>query len=68
MRHKDSAMIVDQSCVEVLVTYFWERVEGGIETDLISVEVIIAGKGIDILWQLNDQQRNHIIEQVNDSL
>lgn len=69
--------IVDDSCLELVVSYNIREEEsqieechgfhelgGGHEVELLSVEVVIAGIGIDILKQLNDKQQQRVIDNL----
>jgi hypothetical protein len=69
--------VVDDSCLELVVSYNireeesqieechgFHEVGGGHEVELLSVEVVIAGKGIDILKQLNPKQEQRIIDNL----
>lgn len=67
MKQKESELIVDENGIEVLVTYTTENITqieechgihdlGYIDIELTNVEVIIAGRGIDILHLMNDKQ------------
>lgn len=75
---RDTSLIVDESGIEVLVTYEWENspiereeghgyhiVGGGLEVDLESVEIVIkGGNSIDILPLLTEKQKDSIIDQL----
>lgn len=69
--------ICDDNGIEVLVGYLFEQSESQVEethglhevglivyTELRSVEVLIAGTGIDILPRLSDKQKEHIISKL----
>jgi hypothetical protein len=67
MKEKKSELIVDENGIEVLVSYTTEYIKQieefhGIhdfsydDVELTSVEVVISGKGIDILRFLDDKQ------------
>jgi hypothetical protein len=75
----NSETIIDEDGIELLVGYDFERidsycefpensasiVEGWIETELTSVEVIIKGRGIDLLPLMNEDQKGHIVSLLN---
>jgi len=75
---KNAETISDDNGVELLIGYQYEAekdyyeepgnpftlVKGMVYTELTSVEVVIKGKGIDILPQLNDRQKEYIICQL----
>lgn len=74
---KNSETIVDESGIEILVSYRYERSESQREechglhevglmiyTELTSVEVVICGKGIDILPMMTDKQKDFVIGQL----
>jgi hypothetical protein len=74
---KNSETLVDESGIEILVGYEYEKSPSQIEeghglhevglmtyTDLTSVEVVIKGKGIDILPLMTGRQKEFIIEQL----
>lgn len=77
MKH-NAETIVDESGIEILVGYEFEKekdheeepgnpstlVQGLVYTELKSVEVVICGRGIDILPRLNERQTKFIIEQL----
>lgn len=73
----NSECILDTDGFEILVNYDYEKsdsqleeghgineVGGMVETDLISVEVVIAGVGIDILNLLSEKQKTTIISKL----
>jgi hypothetical protein len=75
---KNTETLADENGIEVLVSYQYEQsdsqIEQGhgyhevgqlVETTLTSVEIVIAGWGIEILDRLNDAQRERIIENLN---
>ncbi|HEY9701455.1 MAG TPA: hypothetical protein V6C58_03375 [Allocoleopsis sp.] len=77
LRH-NTETILDENGIELLVGYDyevsesqWEECHGYhdvgkmIYTELTSVEVIIKGRGIDILPFLDDRQREFIIHSLN---
>lgn len=66
--------IIDENGIEVIVNYDYEndkQIEeghglhnvGGIVIELKLVEVVIAGKGLNILPMLDNNQRNSLINQ-----
>lgn len=57
---KDVVTLIDQSGVEVLVAY---TLTGG-EIELTSVEIVIAGRGIDILKAMDIRQLRAIEDEV----
>lgn len=78
MRTKHTETIVEQGCVEMIVTYVWERepsqieechgyheLGGGVSVILLNVEVIIKGKSIDILSFLDKKQEMAIIDDLS---
>lgn len=72
--------LIDESGIEILVSYrtIKSEPEDVHEDDwsthvltyieLNSVEVVIKGKGIDILPLMNEKQKFFIVEQINDEL
>lgn len=74
----NTELIVDNNGFEILVSYDYEEekaryeeqgnvasfVAESVYTELRSVEVIIAGTGIDILPMMNKRQHNQIIEKL----
>ena len=76
MKEKESELIVDENGIEVLVTYTTEAIKQieefhGIhdlsytDVELTSVDVIIAGRGIDILRFLDDKQMSVIKDNLS---
>ena len=75
---KDTTLIVDESGIEILVTYQWEQnapqyeeghgihlVDDGLYVELEAVEIAIkGGNSVDILPQLNHKQQQSIIDQL----
>jgi hypothetical protein len=71
--------LVDQGPFEINVSYSWTDspayeaepgnpntyVERLRETELLSVEVVIAGKGIDILPQLTEKAKQQIVHELS---
>lgn len=61
--------IVDENGIEILVGYDYEHgyddTGSRISVELTSVEVIIKGRGIDILRQLTEQQIKYVIDQLD---
>jgi hypothetical protein len=70
--------ILHESGIEVIATYEYtedspqieechgfHNVGGGFCVDLERLEIIIAGKSIDIYSLLNDEQKNAIIDQLS---
>lgn len=77
MKH-NSELISDDNGIEVLVGYNYETSgshkeychgehEVGLltETILTSVEVVICGRGIDILPMLTKREKEHIVQKLN---
>lgn len=77
MQH-NTETITDENGIEILVGYDYEQspsqIEEGhgyhevgnlIETELKTVEIVIAGKGIDILPSMNEKQKEAIVELLN---
>lgn len=68
MKH-NAETIVDESGIEVLVGYDYEK--NGLngtavfDTELTSVEVVIGGRGIDILPQLTEPEKDFIVSKLN---
>lgn len=69
--------IIDDSGIEIIVggtiqsnscnteeCHGLHEVGGGDDITLTSVEVVIAGKGVDILNLLSDKQKNRIIDEI----
>lgn len=77
MRH-NTELIVDQNGIEILVAYEFEKspafyeepgnpntlVEPMVLTELQSVEVVISGRGINILPMLYESEKEAIIEML----
>lgn len=71
---KNSEIISDDGGIELLVGYAYEQsasqIEEGYEvglmiyTELTSVEVVIKGKGINILPLMTDRQKDFVIGQL----
>jgi hypothetical protein len=70
--------IIDQEGIELIVSYEWEKGEpqieechgyhdvGGLVTcELLSVEVVIAGIGIEILPVLEEKQKRVIFDAIS---
>jgi len=70
--------IVDDNNIEMVVEYEYEKTSSQVEeghgyhdvgnmiyTTLKTVELIIAGVGIDIISTLNDRQKNFIISKLS---
>lgn len=77
MKH-NSETIIDESGIEILVGYDYEKSPSQTEechgfhevgnlvyTELKSVEVVIKGKGIDILPNMSEKQKTYIISLLN---
>ncbi len=76
---KETQTFGDDYPFETIVSYKWEdsepfeaepgnpgtRVSGLRYTELTSVEVVVKGRGIDILPQLTDKEKESIISQLN---
>lgn len=74
-----SETLVDENGIELIVGYEYDKtepyyeepgnvasfVEPTVETTLHSVEVVIAGKGVDILNQLTEQQKQSIVSKLD---
>ena len=59
--------LVDENGIELLVNYDYEKSDGedGLYlTELKSVEIVIAGTGIDILGLMNEKQKGAIISKL----
>lgn len=74
---KNCEIICDENGFEILVSYLYDQsssqVEQGhgyhevgllINTELRSVELVIAGTGIDVLPRLSERQKDHIISKL----
>jgi hypothetical protein len=74
----ESQTLVDENGIEILVGYESETSDSQIEeghgehevgclvcVELKSVEVIIAGRGIDILPMLNERQKDAIVSKIS---
>lgn len=74
---KNSEIICDDNNIEILVGYRYEQSASDIQeghgfhevglmvyTELTSVEVVICGKGIDILELMTDKQKDFVIGQL----
>ena len=74
---KNVETIVDESGIEILVAYDYEQSESQVDeghgyhevglmiyTELTSVEVVIKGRGIDILPLMTEKQKEYIIENL----
>lgn len=76
MKHCET--LLDEAGVELLVSYEREQIRESIHedyptelmtyTELYSIEVVIAGKGIDILPFMTEKQKLAIIENLNENL
>jgi hypothetical protein len=77
-KNHTSQTLVDQNGIEVLVGFNYDYDHGhleechghhvignGYDIELTSVEIVIAGIGIDILPQLSRKQQNAIIEEID---
>lgn len=70
MKH-NAETIVDESGIEVLVGYDYNKQNGAhpevavFDTELTSVEVVIGGRGIDILKQLTEPEKDFIVSKLN---
>lgn len=70
MRH-NAETIVDESGIEVLVGYDYNKPDyvnletAVFDTELTSVEVVIGGRGIDILPQLTEPEKDFIVSKLN---
>jgi hypothetical protein len=75
---RNSETICDDNGIEILVGYRYETSDSQVEechglhevglmteTTLTSVEVVIAGRGIDVLPMLTKKQKDHIIDKLN---
>lgn len=73
----NTEQIIDHNGFEINVTYTFEKslsqieechgsheVGGGYDVQLVSVEILFGGKGIEILPKMNERQKNHIIDQL----
>lgn len=74
---KNCETICDDNGIEILVGYLYShsasQIEEGhgyhevgllVETELRSVEIVIAGVGIDILPRLTEHQKEHIVSKL----
>lgn len=67
---KNTEVIIDQNGIEILATYeYTPKDEGDLslgyyDTALLSVEVIIGKKGVEILLLLNEKQKDSIIDKL----
>lgn len=74
---KNCETICDDNGIEIIVGYLYDQSESQIEethgyhevglmvyTELRSVEVVISGIGVNILPQLSDKQKEHIISKL----
>lgn len=74
---KNCETICDDNGIEIIVGYLYDQSESQTEeghgyhevglmvyTELRSVEVVIAGTGVNILPQLSDKQKEHIISKL----
>lgn len=70
MKH-NAETIVDESGIEVLVGYDYNKQDNAhpetavFDTELTSVEVVIGGRGIDILKQLTEPEKDFIVSKLN---
>lgn len=75
---KNCETILDENGIELLVGYKYEQSASQLEeghglhevgeliyTQLDSVEVVIKGRGIDILPQMTEKQKDFIIQSLN---
>lgn len=79
MKKNDAQLICDDNNIEILVSYSYEKspsfetepgnpnteVQELVETELLSVEVVIAGRGIDILPLLHPNEREFIVSKLS---
>jgi len=67
---KNTEVLIDQNGIEILATYeYTPKDEGDLslgyyDTALLSVEIILSGKGIEILLLLNEKQKQSIIDKL----
>lgn len=74
---KNCETICDDNGIEIIVGYLYDQSESQVEeghghhevglmvyTELRSVEVVISGIGVQILPQLSDKQKEHIISKL----
>jgi len=56
---------IESNASQIEEGHGYHEVGGGHDVTLTSVEVVIAGKGVDILPQLSQKQINKIIDEIN---
>jgi hypothetical protein len=56
---------IENSASQIEECHGYHEVGGGYHVTLTSVEIVISGKGIDILPQLSQKQINKIIDEIN---
>ncbi len=57
----NTELITDENGIEILASYYYEDADN---VELKSVEVIIAGIGIDILPNMNNRQKDKVIDSL----
>lgn len=57
----NTELITDDNGIEILASYYYEDADN---VELKSVEVIIAGIGIDILPNMNNRQKDKVIDSL----
>lgn len=72
MKKNDTLTLVDDNGVELLVSYSAEMVRDddkvfcGYDVELKYVELIVAGKGIDVLPSFDTKQRHWVEAKIED--
>jgi hypothetical protein len=59
----ESQLLVDEKCIEVLVSYNKSKRFEDIELE--SVEIVVAGSAINILPKLSEKQKQKIIDNLD---
>lgn len=75
--NKNCETIVDDSGIEILVSYWYEKSKSQVEeghgfhevglmvyTELVSVELVIAGRGIELIKELTENEKEFIISKL----
>lgn len=68
--NKNTETLVDENGFEILVTYHYSPLDIGdvhdgiYDTSLQSVELILEGKGIELMLLLNEKQKQSIIDKL----
>jgi len=64
MKHTSTQTILDESGIELVVNYSWDRGEDA-EYELRSVELIIGGTGLELVKLITRKQEDWIVKQLD---